>query len=96
MSMGAIILQAADRRLMHRNSTIMFHEGSVSMDDNLSHASTWIEFYKQQTKMQYRIMGERTGRTPRYWERRCTGDYILTADMALKEGLIDEICGWEG
>ena len=95
MSMGAIILQAADERVMHKNSVIMLHDPSSTFDDAKSRdLEAWTEFGKkvERPKM-YDILSERTGKPAHFWEKRMVNDYILTAEEAIEEGLADKIFG---
>lgn len=95
MSMGSIILQAADERVMHMNAVIMLHEISLSIEGPVQNVENWTKFYNQKQSLSYKILASRTNRTAKYWEKKCTSDYILTAEKALSEGLIDRICGLE-
>lgn len=95
MSMGAFILQAADIRVIYPNAVIMLHDGNESIDAGVRSFENWATFAHLSRKQSYNILAERTGKTARYWEKKCADDYILNADQALKEGLVDRIKGHE-
>ncbi len=98
-SMGAIILQAGDRRSMGPLSTLMLHGGNWTI---AGEERAIFEDYHKLADHYKRIMGEmfakRTGRhTPEWW----TGyiysgrERFLSAAECLELGLIDEVAGWE-
>ena len=91
MSMGAIILQAADERVMMPSSLFMMHDGTFSSEDSTRTFENWATVARKLRQDMYRIFASKTGKTIRYWERKCQSDYILTPVEALKEGLIDRI-----
>lgn len=91
MSMASVILQAADRRISTANSTIMVHNGHDSASGNIDEVKRWTKHAEMICKQMYQIYADRSGKTTRYWKSKCGTDYILDADKALKEGLIDEI-----
>lgn len=93
MSMGSIILQAADERLMHKNATIMLHEYSVDMAHKSRDFENWADWLKIQRRKMHELFAAKTGRTPAYWAKRCGNDFILSAEQALEERLIDRIIG---
>lgn len=47
MSMGSVILQAADQRIMMPNSRFMIHYGTDSIDSHSKNVSKWAEEYKK-------------------------------------------------
>ena len=92
MSMGSIILQAADKRFIYPNATIMIHNGSMSVNDNVQTLINWSAFLERSLKTMYDIFAERTGKTANFWKKRCAAaDHILTAQEALELGLVDEV-----
>lgn len=95
MSMGALILQAADERIMCPNAVLMLHDGSESIDASVRTFENWAEFSKMTRRQWYRILADRTGKKIQYWEKHCNNDYILDAKQSLAEGLIDRIAGNE-
>lgn len=93
MSMGSIILQAADERLIHPNSTVMVHDGGDCFEGHARNFEAWAGFSKKIRIRMYEIYAERSGKDPKYWEKRCVVDNIMTADEAVEEGLADKVIG---
>ncbi len=92
MSMGAVILQAGRKRLLHPNSTLMIHDGTLNQTEMpVRSASNWTAFEKELCNRMYRIFAERSGQKPSYWKRKCTHDYILTPEEAIEQGLADKV-----
>jgi len=96
-SMGAIVFQAGDRRVMGSFSTMMLHssEWSVTGSDERVFRD-----YARLAEIYQKIVGElfarRTGQhDPRWWTRFIYegGDRFLTAGEALELGLVDEVAG---
>lgn len=96
-SMGSIILQAADERIVHPNAIVMAHDGSDSYDTiSARDAERWAEFSKKIDRPRmYRIFAEKTGQSVQYWEKKCTHDFIMTAEQAVEEKLADKVFGQE-
>lgn len=93
MSMGSVILQAADERVLHPNATVMIHDGSDFFQGHARNMEVWGAQSKVSRKRMYEIYAERSGKPVSYWEKRCTIDYVLTAKDAVVEGLADKIYG---
>lgn len=95
MSMGSIILQAADERILYPNSTIMIHDGHEGdKGGGLSPKSfqSWAKESKRNCKTMYQIYANRSkNKDVKYWERKCSNDYILSPRQAIIEGLADDI-----
>ena len=91
MSMGAIILQAGDTRSAHQYSTIMVHDGEDQVSGNRNDVRGWSRHAEEMWKQMYQILADKSGKKMAYWKKKCSSDYILNADKALKEGLVDEI-----
>ena len=91
MSMGGVILQAADERVMQPHALLMLHDGTFGVDDTTRTFENWAVVAKALRRQMYEILAQRTGRTIRHWEKMCQSDYILTAKEALAAGLIDRI-----
>lgn len=91
MSMGSVILQAADVRVAYPNATIMVHDGSWKIDETFQTFHNWAEFTKKSQQQMYSIYAERSGRPSSFWKKKCATDMILTAQEAKEFGLIDEI-----
>jgi len=91
MSMGSVILQAADHRVIYSHGTIMVHDGSWKVEDTFQSFHNWAEFTKKSQQQMYRIYAERSGRPASFWKKKCAADLILTAQEAKELGLVDEI-----
>lgn len=93
MSMGSIILQAADTRVMYPNATLMLHDGQVNMSSDHKTFSNWAKYYESSRKKVYELFSERSGVSVAKLKRKCEGDFILTAEEAKDLNLIDTIYG---
>ena len=91
-SMGSIILQAADRRIIHQNAIVMIHDGMESFEGDPRSFENWARFSKKILRPRtYQIYSNRSGKDELFWERKCASDYIMTAEEAVELGLADEI-----
>lgn len=94
MSMGSIILQAADTRLIYPNATIMVHDGyETRVNDTPRTFQNWADYSKKSQQLMYRIYAEKSGRPVSFWRKKCGVDLILTAQEAKELGLVDAIYG---
>jgi ATP-dependent Clp protease protease subunit len=93
MSMGSLILQAADHRVIYPNATVMVHDGSWNVEDTVQSFHNWAEFSKKAQQQMYGIYAGRSGRPPSFWKKKCAADLILSAKEAKELGLVDEILG---
>lgn len=90
-SMGALILQAFDRRIAYKWSRFMLHDGENSVSGNWRDVEKAVESDRLFRLDSYRILAEATGKPAKYWQRKLANDYYLNAQQALEENLIDEI-----
>lgn len=96
MSMGAVILQAADKRVMSPNAKMMIHYGTGGFDGHAKTFQKWAEEYKtldgwlEKTLLE-RIKEKQPNYTLAKVQKLCDHDTFLTAKEALDLGLIDEI-----
>lgn len=95
MSMGTIILQAADTRVAYPNSCFMLHNGSDSFEGgDCRNMEAWAEESRRMRKLMYQIYASRTTKnlTAKAWENKLRNrDLIINTKTALEWGLIDEI-----
>lgn len=91
MSMASVILQAATTRCMTAHSTLMLHDGQESFEGKPQDMEIWAKHSKSVCNQMYKIYAERSHKTAAYWRKRCKHDHVVTADEALKLGLIDKI-----
>lgn len=100
MSMGSIILQAADERIMSENASQMIHYGSVFIDkhaktaykivDDNKRIDRWMEkMYLE--KIKQKQPGYKIGRLQRLLDH----DTFLTAEQSVELGLADKVLGEE-
>lgn len=95
-SMGAIILQVCDERICLPHASILIHHvntKSVSLDvldDQRRLKKLRDDMWKDQ-KALYHILAARTGKSEPEIRRVCKKDQDMTAEEALKFGLIDRI-----
>lgn len=99
MSMGSIILQAGDRRIMTPNSTLMIHYGTWGYSGHaLDFLKSAAECKKQCDKMENVFLKRIKEKHPKYnrmrFRREFSFDKYLDAKEALELGLIDKI-GYE-
>jgi len=94
MSMGSIIAQACDQRLIYPNATMMVHDGYETRVDDIPRTfQNWADYSKHTQKKMYEIYAERSGRPVTFWRKKCSADLILTAAEARELGLVDAIFG---
>ncbi len=58
-SMSSIILQAANKRIMQKNSTLMIHDGSLAVDSEAKNTEKRAEYNKYQRFLCYEILLEK-------------------------------------
>ncbi|MBU0466889.1 MAG: ATP-dependent Clp protease proteolytic subunit [Nanoarchaeota archaeon] len=93
MSMGAVILQAGRKRLMHPNSALMIHDGRIGRDRDMHvrDAENWGKYESKMCDRMYDIFAERSGHYRSFWKKRCSRDTILTPEETVDWGLADGI-----
>lgn len=104
MSMGTVILQAADERISMPNCTFMFHEGSSQIGGTHKQTQVWPEYIKALQSKTVDIYVEKAKESEvckGMTEKRIRGyiqgnfdkkeDWILSAEETLRHGFIDKI-----
>ena len=96
MSMGAVILQAADNRQLAPNSRVMIHYGYAGMDGHSKTFQKWADEFKKIDKEMEDILLEKIReKHPTFkkedLEKLLDHDSILSAKEAVNLGLADEI-----
>ncbi len=100
-SMGAIILQAADERLLTRDCVVMIHDGPTSMSGDSKAFEAWGRYSGLTRKAIYRLYRDRMRDTRPITmamvEKLCSTDRIFSATQAVNMGLADCVLGdfWE-
>lgn len=91
-SMGGVLLQAGDERLLGANAFLLVHEVSGGAEGKSSELGDRVEFYEQMEKRLLAILAGRSGLTVRQirarWQRK---DWWLTAQEAVALGFADGI-----
>jgi ATP-dependent Clp protease protease subunit len=98
MSMGSIILQAADTRVMAANSSQMIHYGQVSVDNEAKTTYKTVDEYKRIDKLMEKMyLSKIQKKQPLFTIARLramlNNDTFLTAQQSVDLGLADEILG---
>lgn len=90
-SMGGILLQAGDVRVMGPNSFLLIHEVSAGTEGKLSQMAEDIHFWKRQEDKLLKILAERStlsvAQIRRRWHKH---DWWLDADESIELGFADE------
>lgn len=98
MSMGSIILQAGDERILHPNATVMIHAGEVVYTNHPKSVDNWRKYDKLLDKRHEDIYLEKIKmKKPRFTreqlQKMLEHDTILTAKEAVDLGLADKVLG---
>lgn len=96
MSMGSIILQAADYRIMTPNSKMMVHYGTWGHEDHALNVQRWNEEGKKfNTWMEGMYLSKIREKHPKFTraqvKKMCQFDTILSAQETVDLGLCDEV-----
>jgi len=95
-SMGSIILQAADERVMHPHAVMLLHYGSLATDGHVKDVYRTTDEYKRYDAIMEDIYLEQIKRKhPKYTRKQLQDkirhDCYLSAQEALDLGLIDRV-----
>lgn len=94
MSMGSIIVQACDSRIVAPNCTFMIHDGTEQLSGTCKSVEAWAKFAAKLRQRMYEIYFSRMKSakpriTMKKIEELCLHDTIFTADEAVNQGLAD-------
>ncbi len=94
MSMGSIIVQACDSRIVAPHCTFMIHDGTESLSGTCKTVESWAKYAKKTRERMYeiylsRMKSKRHRITLKKIEDMCSHDTILTSEEAVKNGLAD-------
>ncbi len=93
MSMACVILACGDIREALPSTSIMAHQGTYRLIERFHDLDNELGEVKRLEKLCLSLMDKHTKKEPGYWENLCgTKNLYITADIALREGLIDRIC----
>ena len=90
-SMASVILQAADTRSLMPNAILLLHDGQTKQEGVIRNVEKMVEHERKERLKMYQIYADRSGQPKKYFSRKLQGDWILTAEEALEEGLADKI-----
>lgn len=96
MSMGSIIIQACDTRIVAPHCTFMIHDGSEYLSGTPKTVEAWTTHYKKLRKHMYeiylsRMKAVRPRMNIKRIEELCSHDTIMSAQEAVRIGLADWI-----
>lgn len=94
MSMGSIIIQACDSRIVAPHCTFMIHDGFESISGTCKSVEAWAKHTPKMRKRMYEIyLSRMKPAKPRITmakiEELCSHDTIYTAEEAVNNGLVD-------
>lgn len=95
-SMGSIIIQAGDKRLLMPNTLFMIHDGHDGYVGDAKSYEAWAEISKDIRMKMYEIYHQHMVKkdkriTIKHIEDMCSHDKILNAEQTVEIGLADEI-----
>lgn len=95
-SMGSIILQSFDTRIIANNCVLMIHDGDDSISGPCKSVEAWVKFAFRMRKQMYEIyLSRMKAAKPRITiqkiENLCSHDTIFTSEEAVNNGLADWI-----
>jgi ATP-dependent Clp protease protease subunit len=96
MSMGSIIIQACDSRIVAPHCTFMIHDGFESISGTCKAVEAWGKYIPKLRKRMYEIYYSRMKPAkPRITmekiESMCSHDFVFTAEESINSGLSDWI-----
>lgn len=94
MSMGSIIVQACDSRIVAPHCTFMIHDGFDTLSGTCRSVEAWVKHTAKMRKIMYEIYFSRMKPaknriTIQKIEELCSHDTIYTANEAVNQGLAD-------
>ena len=94
MSMGSIIIQACDSRIVAPHCTFMIHDGFEALSGTCKTVETWAKYITKLRQRMYEIYLQRMKAakpriTTKKIEEMCSHDTVLSAEQAVGHGLAD-------
>lgn len=92
-SMGSVLLGAGTKgkRMSLKHSTTMLHQSSGGFSGNIQDAEIDWKNWQEVNKELFVLLGEYCGKKPEIVMKDATRDFWLSAEEAVKYGIIDEI-----
>ena len=94
VSMGSIVIQACDSRIVAPHCTFMIHDGSEALNGSCKDVEAWAKDAGKTREVMYRIYlsrmkAVRPNITVKQIEKICSHDSIYSASEAVEAGLAD-------
>ena len=92
-SMGSVLLGAGakGKRSSLRFSKVMLHQSSGGFRGNIQDAKIDMQEWEEVNKILFDLLGDYCGKKPEQVMKDATRDFWLSADAAVKYGIIDEV-----
>ena len=92
-SMGSVLLGAGTKgkRFSLKHSRTMLHQSSGGFSGNIQDAEVDMEEWKKINDELFILLGKYCGKKPEQVKKDATRDFWLTAEEAVKYGIIDEV-----
>jgi ATP-dependent protease ClpP protease subunit len=71
----------------------MIHDGTDYFEGKPRDLESWASHGRGVRKRIYEIYATKSGKSTKYWEKKCINDFILSAQETVREGLADKISG---
>lgn len=89
---GAFLVTiACHKRFATKHSSLLFHEGSGGFGGDAGKFQNFADFYKKQREQMRDLVLDNTGISEEKYNEIKNDDYWMTADLAKKLGVIDEV-----
>jgi len=96
MSCGVLLLASGNKRALTPNTTVMMHQFSTEINGELDSMSIELAHSKFLQDRMYTYYALHTGQTMAVIEKDLRNDRYMTADEALKYGIVDKVLTGKG
>ncbi len=90
-SMGAVLLQHCDYRIMQKYSDIMFHEVSFGVQGNMSFVMSQVKHTQNYVDMFDKEVAHRLGISLKKYRKKALTEWWMTAEQAVRAGVADAV-----